>query len=188
MALDLLTNRIRWSRAYGTGIDSFAVTPNGRTIYLPDGGALARPELARDRCAHRNANRCGRRGGRPAQHRRGARRPLRLPRRAWLVYLTVVSTKTNRSVRQIGPLRDTVRPFTINGRQTIAYTTATGFLGFQMNNITAGDVRFTVPIPGSPMTLRHSRRARRATASACHRTSASCASSTRRTATFTCST
>jgi hypothetical protein len=41
-----------------------------------------------------------------------------------------------------------VRPFTINGRQTIAYTTATGFLGFQMSSITKGDVRFTVPIPG----------------------------------------
>jgi hypothetical protein len=42
-----------------------------------------------------------------------------------------------------------VRPFTINGKQTLAFTTATGYLGFQVSDITTGKVLYTVPIRGS---------------------------------------
>jgi hypothetical protein len=59
-------------------------------------------------------------------------------------YLVVADTTTNRVVKQIGPLVDTVRPFTINGKETLAFTTATEFLGFQVSDITSGKVLFTV--------------------------------------------
>jgi DNA-binding beta-propeller fold protein YncE len=63
-------------------------------------------------------------------------------------YLTVASTATNSVVRKIGPLRTGGRPFTINGKQTLAFTTAHDFLGFQVSSIATGKVRFTVPVPG----------------------------------------
>jgi DNA-binding beta-propeller fold protein YncE len=148
LALDLLTHQIRWNRSYGTGIDSFAVTPNGRTIYLPTG------ELSRGRdwlvIDARTGERADTVSAGVGPHNTVAGldgRYVYLGGRGYS-YLTVVRTKDNRTVRQIGPLRDTVRPFTVNGRQTIAYTTATGFLGFQMSSIASGKVRFTVPIPG----------------------------------------
>jgi DNA-binding beta-propeller fold protein YncE len=148
LALDLLTNRVRWSHTYGTGIDSFAVTPDGRTIYLPTG------ELSRGRNWLVIDARTGAQTGVVAAgigpHNTVAGldgRYVYLGGRG-SAYLTVLSTKTNQPVRKVGPLRETVRPFTINGRQTIAYTTATGFLGFQMSSLIKGDVRFTVPIPG----------------------------------------
>jgi DNA-binding beta-propeller fold protein YncE len=56
----------------------------------------------------------------------------------------VASTATDRVVKRIGPLSSGVRPFTINGRETIAYTTATGLLGFQVSSIRTGRVLFTV--------------------------------------------
>src|SRR5204863_7377839 len=59
-------------------------------------------------------------------------------------WLLVASTRTNRIVKRIGPLRSGVRPFTINGRETLAYTTATGFLGFQVSSIVSGRVLYTV--------------------------------------------
>ena len=59
-------------------------------------------------------------------------------------YLEVASTTTDRVVKQIGPLKAGVRPFTINGRETIAYTTATRRLGFQVSSITTGRVLYTV--------------------------------------------
>jgi DNA-binding beta-propeller fold protein YncE len=37
LAYDLLRNRVLWVRHYTTGIDSMAITPNGRTIYMPHG-------------------------------------------------------------------------------------------------------------------------------------------------------
>ena len=48
--------------------------------------------------------------------------------------------------RTIGPLKPGVRPFTIDGRAELAYTTATGFLGFQVSSIRTGRVLYTVPI------------------------------------------
>ena len=59
-------------------------------------------------------------------------------------WLEVASTATDRAIKRIGPLRAGVRPTTINGRETIAYTTASGYLGFQVSSITTGRVLFTV--------------------------------------------
>ncbi len=37
LAYDLRRARVVWKRDYTTGIDSMAITPDGRTIYMPDG-------------------------------------------------------------------------------------------------------------------------------------------------------
>jgi DNA-binding beta-propeller fold protein YncE len=64
-------------------------------------------------------------------------------------YLEVASTTTNRVVRKLGPLNGPgVRPFTINGSETLAFTTARSFLGFQVSSIKTGNVLYTVPVPG----------------------------------------
>ena len=64
-------------------------------------------------------------------------------------FLGVASTATNRLVRRIGPLNGPgVRPFTINGSQTLAFTTSKSFLGFQVSSITTGRVLFSVAPPG----------------------------------------
>jgi len=146
-AIDLLTNQIRWQREYGTGIDSFSVTPDGKTIYLPTGELSHGADwLVIDA---RTGAQTGVVTGGAGPHNTVVGLDGRF---AYLggrgsVYLTVVRTKDNKIVRQIGPLKDTVRPFTINGRQTLAYTTATGFLGFQVSSIRTGRVLFTVPVP-----------------------------------------
>jgi hypothetical protein len=57
--------------------------------------------------------------------------------------LDVYETATAK-VKQIGPLTGSVRPFTVNGSNTLAFTTATNFDGFQVSSITTGKVLFTV--------------------------------------------
>jgi DNA-binding beta-propeller fold protein YncE len=65
-------------------------------------------------------------------------------------YLTEANTSNNEIVKQIGPLLNGgVRPFTINGRETLAFTTATSFLGFQVSSVTSGQVLYTVPVSGA---------------------------------------
>src|SRR5205823_14959277 len=49
---------------------------------------------------------------------------------------------------RVGPLRGGVRPFTVNGRETLAFTTATGFLGFQVGDLATGRVLYTQDVPG----------------------------------------
>ena len=148
LAFDLIHRQVLWTREYGTGIDSFALTPDGKRIYMPTGelssggqwlvldahsgqelGAIDGPTGPHNTIVSLDGKRVYL-GGRSSN------------------YLAVASTASNRIVRQIGPLKDGVRPFTINASQTLAFTTATGFLGFQVSSITTGKVLYTVPIRG----------------------------------------
>src|SRR5260370_20091430 len=62
-------------------------------------------------------------------------------------YLEVADTTTNQIIQKIGPvLGNGVRPFTINGQETLAYISTTGFLGFQVGDIATGKILYTVPI------------------------------------------
>ncbi|MGN6797255.1 MAG: YncE family protein [Gaiellaceae bacterium] len=147
-AYDLRQDRVLWKRSYGTGVDSLALTPNGRTIYLPTGELSSGNNwLVIDA---RTGDRTGViRGGRGPHNTvvslDGAFAYLggRTDR-----YLYVARTRDNRIVRRVGPLKPAVRPFTINGRHTLAFTTASAFLGFQMSDLTTGKVLYTVGVPG----------------------------------------
>ena len=147
-AYDLRRDHLLWQRSYGTGVDSFALTPNGRTIYLPTGELSSGNEwLVIDaRTGDRTATIHGGRGPHnTVVSLDGAFAYLggRTDR-----YLYVARTRDNRIVRRVGPLKPDVRPFTINGRRTLAFTTASAFLGFQMSDLTTGKVLYTVGVPG----------------------------------------
>ena len=60
-------------------------------------------------------------------------------------YLEAYDT-TAGTIHSIGPLFGGVRPFTVNGSDTLAFTTATNLDGFQVSNITTGKVLFTVSL------------------------------------------
>jgi hypothetical protein len=55
-------------------------------------------------------------------------------------------------IRKIGPVGGVggVRPFTINGAQSLAFITLSGFLGFQVGDISTGRILYTVPVQGFP--------------------------------------
>jgi DNA-binding beta-propeller fold protein YncE len=150
LAYDLRAGQALWDRTYSFGIDSMAISPNGRWIYMPAGegttdgkwriiaaadGAPSNRSIAGPIGAHNTI--MGKNGR--YLYLGGVDFP----------YLEVASTTTNRVVRKIGPLNGPgVRPFTINGSQTLAFTTARSFLGFQVDSISTGKVLYTVPIPG----------------------------------------
>ncbi|MFZ0878861.1 MAG: hypothetical protein WA002_05160, partial [Candidatus Acidiferrales bacterium] len=65
-------------------------------------------------------------------------------------YLVEGVTSTNRVALNIGPLNQGVRPFTINGLHTFAFTTSNTASGieFQVSDTETGNVLYTVPVPG----------------------------------------
>lgn len=150
LAYDLRRGAVRWHRTYRFGIDSMAISRNGRWIYMPAGEASG-SGLWRIIAASN-----GRPTGRSIRAGAGAHNTILGPDGRYLYlggvdepYLEVASTATNQVVRKLGPLNGPgVRPFTINGSQTLAFTTATSFLGFQVSSIATGKVLYTVPIPG----------------------------------------
>jgi len=148
VAIDLLTNRVVWQRNYSTGTDGLAVTPDGSRLYIPVG------EHTMDDRWHVADARTGKiiaeiHAG-PGPHNTvmspDGRTVYLGPRNSR--YLYVASTRTNRIVRRVGPLLPGVRPFTIDGTRQLAYTTATGFLGFQVSSLRTGRVLYTVPVRG----------------------------------------
>ena len=148
LAYDLLRNRVIWQKNYDTGVDSIAITPNGRRIYMPVGeasgdgtweivdpatGAVTGSVIAGEGAHNTIASLDG-----AYVYLAGVDYP----------YLSVASTATNTVVQKIGPLRSGGRPFSINGKQTLAFTTAHDLLGFQVSSIKTGKVLFTVDVPG----------------------------------------
>jgi hypothetical protein len=149
LAYDLLGEKVLWTHAYPEGIDSMAITPDGRTIYMPVGEASSASNWNVLDAATGNIT--GRIEGGSGPHNTvvslngehvymGGREAS---------FLTEADTQSNRLIKQIGPLlSSTVRPFTINGGETFAFTTATGYLGFQVSSIATGQVLYTVPVSG----------------------------------------
>jgi DNA-binding beta-propeller fold protein YncE len=146
VAYDLLTNRVRWRRSLNTGADSLAITPNGRTLYVPEGertmGDIWHVVDARTGRVEREIHAA------PGPHNtivsRDGTTVYLGPRNSR--FLVVASTVTNRVLKKVGPLKPGVRPFTIDDARRLAYTTATGFLGFQVSSLRSGKVLATVPI------------------------------------------
>jgi DNA-binding beta-propeller fold protein YncE len=150
LAFDLRRNRVLWHRTYAFGIDSMAISRNGRWIYMPAGEATRSGKWRIIAASN------GKRTGRWIAGAAGAHNTILGPDGRYLYlggvdypYLEVASTATNAVVRKGGPLNDPgVRPFTINGSQTLAFTTARSFLGFQVSSLATGKVLYTVPVPG----------------------------------------
>ena len=146
---DLLAQRIVWQKTYAHGIDSMAITPDGKTIYMPDGEASSDGKWYI--VDANSGNDTGVIIGGTGPHNTLVSlngKHVYLGSR-YTPYLTVVDTATNQVIQKIGPLKgDGVRPFTINGRETLAYMSTTGFLGFQVGDIQTGKILYTVPIQG----------------------------------------
>jgi DNA-binding beta-propeller fold protein YncE len=150
LAYDLLGDRVLWKRSYAFGIDSMAISPDGARIYMPAG------EATKDGAWRIIDARTGTPTGSEISAGAGAHNTIMGPdgHRVYLggvdyPYLAMANTTTNEVVRRIGPLNGPgVRPFTINGSQTLAFTTARSFLGFQVSSIETGKVLYTVSVPG----------------------------------------
>ena len=67
--------------------------------------------------------------------------------------LYVYETQTKKT-KAIGPLVGTVRPLTANGSGTLAFTTATGFDGFQISSPASAKVLYTVSFGAFPAGFR----------------------------------
>jgi hypothetical protein len=147
---NLMTDEVVWAKHYPFGIDSMSISPDGNTIYMPT-GELASGGIWKVIDANSGKVRTSIDSGGIGPHNTvvspdGARVYMG-PR--YTNYLVVASTRTNRVIRRIGPVRGGgIRPFTINGAQNLAFITLSGFLGFQVGDISTGRILYTVPVQG----------------------------------------
>jgi 6-phosphogluconolactonase (cycloisomerase 2 family) len=145
ICVDLTTDRQLWQRSYEGGCDRMAIAPDGSHLYLPtlekdhwkvvdgqDGHELARVKT--DSGSHNTIYGLN---GREA-YLAGLNSP----------WLTVVDTSDHHTVRTVGPFSNSVRPFTVNGSQTLCFVNVNELLGFEIGDLRTGKMLHRVEVQG----------------------------------------
>jgi hypothetical protein len=146
LCLDLLTDKLLWEKSYEGGCDRLALSPDGKTIYVPSlegdhwhvidalGGAVLE-KIVRKSGAHNTIF------GLDGTHvfLAGLKSPI----------LTVMNAQTHEVSTTVGPFSNVIRPFTVNGKQTLCFVNVNGLLGFEIGDLQTGKMLNRVEIPGA---------------------------------------
>ena len=142
---DLITEKKVWEKTYEGGADRLAISPDGKILYIPSlegphwnvadaetGELITKIKL--DSGAHNTIY--GPDGSRV--YLAGLRSPL----------LSVADTKTHTVVNRVGPFSNVIRPFTINGSQTLCFVNVNELLGFEVGDSKTGKMLYRVEVTG----------------------------------------
>jgi DNA-binding beta-propeller fold protein YncE len=145
MAIDLVTEKLLWEKSYEGGCDRMAMSPDGKTIYVPsleanhwnvidaESGELIH-KIVTNSGAHNTI--FGPDG--KEVYMAGLKSP----------YLFVAATQDYSIGRKIGPFGGEIRPFTINADQTRCYVNVNGLLGFEVGDLHSGQMLARVKVEG----------------------------------------
>ncbi len=142
---DLVTGIKVWEKTYNGGSDRMAISPNGRILYVP---SLEGPHwhvvdaLTGDVIAK-------------IEPKSGAHNTIYGPdgTRVYLAglrspFLSVADTETHTVVNKVGPFSNAIRPFTINGSQTLCFVNVNALLGFEVGDLKTGKLLHRVEVAG----------------------------------------
>ncbi len=144
-AFDLATEKMVWNREYEGGCDRMALSPDGKILYIPSfegphwhavdamtGDVIAK--LVTKSGAHNTVY------GLDGRHvyMAGLRSPT----------LSIADPTSHKVVGGVGPFSNSVRPFTVNGTQTLCFVNVNDLLGFEVGDIKTGKMLHRVEVAG----------------------------------------
>jgi DNA-binding beta-propeller fold protein YncE len=142
-AIDLKTEKILWNRTYEGGADRIAISPDGATLYVPSlegphwhavnaatGDVVAK--IVTDSGAHNTVY------GLDGRYVYLA--GLKSPK------LAIADATTHKVVKEVGPFSNVIRPFTINGAQTLCFVNVNDLLGFEIGDMKTGKMLHRVEV------------------------------------------
>ena len=144
-AFDLVTEKMVWDKTYDGGCDRMALTPDGRTLFVPsfEGPHWLAVDAMTGEITKKFETNSGAHNticsldGRFA-YLAGLKSPL----------LPVVDVKTMEIARRVGPFGNVIRPFTINGAQSLVYVNVNDLLGFEIGDLKTGKLLRRVEVTG----------------------------------------
>ncbi|MEP6596245.1 MAG: hypothetical protein ABJA71_09870 [Ginsengibacter sp.] len=143
--IDLSTDKVVWEKSFEGGCDRMAISPDGKTMYLPSfensfwnvvdcatGDIIKKIDVFKR--AHNTVYA-------PS----GKRVYLDDLASSWLY---VADAKKHELVNKVGPFANFIRPFTINGKETLVYATVDSLLGFEVGDLKTGKKLAHVEVEG----------------------------------------
>jgi DNA-binding beta-propeller fold protein YncE len=145
-AIDLVTDTIVWEKSYDAHCcERMAVSPDGETIYAPAFGS-PRWYVIQAASGELRASIAVTGWPRSTIYARDGRRAFL---GAWdSPMLSVADTARHEVVRTVGPFGGSVCPFTVNGRNTLAFVNVDGLVGFEVGDLQTGLILDRVTVDG----------------------------------------
>lgn len=151
LAYDLVHDVVAWIANYKFGVDQPAITPDGSKIYMSHGDDavdFTHTVLDANNGKPIASITTGTNGHNTIVSLDGKQVFMGGYSGSTSSYLHVVDTATNQVTLNAGPTVKGIRPFTINGKHTLAFTTSSDTCGFQVLDLTKGQVLATVGFGG----------------------------------------
>jgi DNA-binding beta-propeller fold protein YncE len=133
--VDLATEKVLWEKPFEGGCDRMSISPDGKTMYLPSlekgfwnvvdcvtGDIIKKIDVFKR--AHNTI-----------YGPTGERVYMGDIASPWLY---ISDTKTHTLTGKVGPFGHFIRPFTINGKETLVYATVDSLLGFEVGDLKTG--------------------------------------------------
>jgi DNA-binding beta-propeller fold protein YncE len=145
MCISLKTEKLVWEKVYEKGCDRMAISPDGLTIY--------QSSFENDRWYIVDA-RTGDVINRLFPYSKAHNTIFAPDGKAVYLeglaspYLTVVNPKDTTQQHKIGPFTAPIRPFTINGKQTLIYANVNDLLGFEIGDLKTGKMVQRIEVQG----------------------------------------
>ena len=143
--INLSTEKIVWERTYEGGCDRMSVSPDGKTMYLP---SLEKDFWNVVDCASGDIIT-------KIQVVKRAHNTLYGPsgKKVYMAdiaspLLFVADANTHTIVQKAGPFGNFIRPFTVNGKETLVFATVDSLLGFEVGNLHTGKVLQRIVVEG----------------------------------------
>ena len=145
IAIDAISGKRQWDRTYEGGCDRLAVSPDGKILYVPqlegpnwhvvnsaNGDVIATIETKSG--SHNTIYSAD------GEHVYLAGLKSKV--------LSVADPKTNKVVSTVGPFESVIRPFTVNGANSLVYVNVNSLLGFEVGDLRTGKKLYRVEVEG----------------------------------------
>ncbi|MBC7925672.1 MAG: hypothetical protein H7039_08450 [Bryobacteraceae bacterium] len=145
MAMDIVTGKKLWDRTYEGGCDRMALSPDGKTLYVPqlEGpvwhvvNASTGDVIAKLEPKSGSHNTIWAPDG-SRVYMAGLKSPL----------LRIADAKTHTISGAVGPFSAGIRPFTVNGNNSLVFVNVNELLGFEVGDISTGKMLHRVEVQG----------------------------------------
>jgi len=144
-AFDAMSGNKLWDKTYDGGVDRISLSPDGKILYAPsfegphwtvinatNGDVITK--IVTNAGAHNTIYAPD--GSRV--YMAGLKSPL----------LSIADPKTNSVVGTVGPFANPIRPFTVNGSNTLVFVNVNSLLGFEVGDVKTGKKLYRVEVQG----------------------------------------